>query len=855
MDIPNNKYSDTAVIFRPLILIILLACLAIGAFLLVFQHYMNPLFEDVENLSILLFMLALVSVAVSIYVIINRNRLLLAEAGTRKQAEESVRTSRKLLNDVLQAASEFSIIATDPDGMIRVFNRGAELMLGYSSEEMVGKQSPLVLHLEAELQERSRKLTHELGYPVKGFRIFTAKAEIDGSETTEWTLIRKDGSTLFVSIVTTAIRSDKGEIIGYLGIAKDITSRRQSEEKFSKVFMMAPDMISISRMTDGFVLDINFGFEKITGWKRSEVIGRSSLDLNFWADPAKRNLLLEELKSGRDVMHREIQFRRKDGALRTGIYSARSILIAGEEYLLFVMQDITERIQAEEKLSRIFMTTPDSIAISRMKDGKIMDVNPSFREFWGWERDEAVGQTAYELNFWVDKAERENMVKELEAGADVLYREFQFRRKDGAVRTGVYSARSLRIADEPCILLIMRDITELRRLEEDRKKLEHQLLQSQKLDAIGQLAGGVAHDFNNILMSIGGNTSLMMMDCNPDHPYYQRLKRIEESVERGARLTRQLLGFAREGKYEVRVLSINDLVRNSAGFFIETKKEIEADFQLQDGLYPVEGDSGQLEQVLLNIFINAGHAMPEGGRLHIQTTNITIQEQDATAFEVKPGDYVKISISDTGTGMDKDTLKRIFEPFFTTRAQQGGTGLGLASAYGIIRNHGGIVNACSEPGHGSKFNIYIPSSEKKNATGQIGKPGKNLLAGSGGILMVDDEPEILNITSQLLEKLGYVVFRAESGRDAIAIYKEKQDLINLVILDMIMPGLSGSQALQGLKEINPHVKVILSSGYSLQGEARDVMEMGCLGFIQKPYKFPELSGIVHKILNPASASD
>jgi|WetSurMetagenome_2_1015567.scaffolds.fasta_scaffold00094_8 two-component system, cell cycle sensor histidine kinase and response regulator CckA len=895
----------------------------------------------------------------------------------RKQAEESVKASRKLLNDVLQAASEFSIIATGPDGIITVFNRGAELMLGYSAEEMVGKQRPLILHLESELEERSRELTAELGYPVEGTRIFTAKPELEGSETREWTFVRKDGSTLLVSFVATAIRSDEGKITGYLGIANDITRRRQSEEKFSKIFMMAPDMISISRMTDGFIVDVNFGFEEITGWKRNEVIGRSSLDLNFWADPAKRASMVEELKAGSDVVHREISFRRKDGSLRTGIYSARSILIAGEEYLLFVMQDITERMQAEEKFSNIFMTTPDSIAISRMKDGKIMDVNPSFREFWGWEPEEVIGRTAFDIDFWVDRTEREHMVKELEAGKDVLYREFEFRRKDGAVRTGVYSARSLRIADELCILLIMRDITERKQaeemsrlseekfskifmttpdciaitrmkdgkimdvnpsfkefwgwernevvgrtsldinfwvdqaerarmvedleagrdvlhreisyrhkdgslrtgiysarririggdetlifvmqditdrilLEEDRRKLEAQLHQSQKLDAIGQLAGGVAHDFNNILMSIEGNASLIMMDYLPDHPHYKRLSRIEESVERGAKLTRQLLGFAREGKYEVRVLSINDLVLNSARFFVETKKEIEADFQLEDGVYPVEGDYGQLEQVLLNIYINAGHAMPQGGRLHIQTTSLTLQEQDAWAFEVKPGDYVKISISDTGAGMDKETLKRIFEPFFTTKAQQGGSGLGLASAYGIIRNHGGIINAYSEPGQGSTFNIYLPSSEKKVATGESGKPVKKLLAGSGGILLVDDESEILNIASQLLEMLGYEVFKAESGQDAIAIYQEKRNRIELVILDMIMPGTSGFQTLQALKELNPSVKVILSSGYSLQGEARNVMEMGCMGFIQKPYNFAQLSGVVHKILNPDS---
>jgi two-component system, cell cycle sensor histidine kinase and response regulator CckA len=1025
----------------------------------------------------------------------------------RKQAEESVMTSRKLLNDMLQAASEFSIVAIDPDGIIKVFNRGAELMLGYSSDEMVGKQSPLVLHLKSELDERGRELTAELGYPVEGFRVFTAKAEIDGSETREWTFVRKDGSTLFVSLVATAIRSDEGAITGYLGIAKDITKsrqaeekfskifmtspagiaitrlkdghiidtnrafegisgwksdevkgrtteelrfwlnptdrntlvrelktgqdvfyrefqfrrkdgavrtgvysarpiqlsgeeclifiaqditdRRQTEEKFSKIFMMAPDMVAITRVADGLIADVNMGFEEVTGWKRNEVIGRRSYDLKFWVNPQDRDFMAEELQAGRDVLHREIEFRHKDGSLHSGIYSARIIQIENELSLIFVMQDITQlketeralrekeerlsgitstlpgsvfqfyvensgeynlsiisrhlpgfldlpegmeaafptilsyvckedrdrfmtsirtavetfspwnfegrfvkprsgeimwfqglstptrhenrlvfngillditerkRVEemsrlSEEKFSKIFMTVPDCIAITRMKDGKIMDVNPGFKELSGWEPNEAIGKTAHEINFWVDRTERERMVLELEAGSDVLYREFQFRRKEGAVRTGIYSARRIRIADETCILFVMQDITERQRLEEDRKKLESQLLQSQKMDAIGQLAGGVAHDFNNILMSIEGNASLIMMDYTPDHPHYNRLTRIEENVERGARLTKQLLGFAREGKYEVTALSINDLVRNSAKFFTETKKEIESDFQLQGDVYPVEGDVGQLEQVLLNIYINAGHAMPRGGHLHIQTSNISLQEPEAEAFEVKPGDYVKISISDTGTGMDKETLKRIFEPFFTTKAQQGGTGLGLASAYGIIRNHGGALNAYSEPGQGSTFNIYLPSSDKKAATEKSGKPDKKLLSGSGSILLVDDETEILATASQLLEMLGYIVYKAASGQDAIAIYREKENRIDLVILDMIMPGISGSQVLMTLREINPDVKVVLSSGYSLQGEAQNVMEMGCLGFIQKPYNFAQLSAMAHKILNPDS---
>jgi len=294
-------------------------------------------------------------------------------------------------------------------------------------------------------------------------------------------------------------------------------------------------------------------------------------------------------------------------------------------------------------------------------------------------------------------------------------------------------------------------------------------------------------------------------------------------------------------------------VQKTARFFIETRKEIDADFQFQEQAYPIEADAGQLEQVFLNIYINAGHAMPKGGHLHIQTTNMRVRELDAKILEIKPGDYVKISIADTGTGMDEKTLSRIFEPFFTTKAHEGGTGLGLASAYGIIRNHGGNIKAYSEPGQGTMFNIYLPSSEKIIMSEETKPLDNDLLPGSGGILLVDDEPAVLEITSEMLKILGYSVFKAENAQDAVSTYSEKRDQINLVLLDMILQGTSGSQVLQMLRTINPHVKVILSSGYSMQGEVQNVMKMGCLGFIQKPYNFTDLSRIIHNTIGREAA--
>ncbi len=399
-----------------------------------------------------------------------------------------------------------------------------------------------------------------------------------------------------------------------------------------------------------------------------------------------------------------------------------------------------------------------------------------------------------------------------------------------------------------------RFITERRKATEERKRLEQQLAYSQRMDAIGQLAGGIAHDINNILMGIQGNASLMLMHCPSGDPCHDGLIQIEEHVKRGANLTRQLLGFARGGKYEVKTLSINALIRKSAQLFLETRKEIQAVFNLPDDVCPVDVDEGQIEQVFLNIFINAWHAMPHGGTLTIETANNTFTDPEASAFEIPPGRYVRVSISDTGTGMDKKTLNRIFEPFYTTRAANGGTGLGLASAYGIVRNHGGAITAQSEPGKGAQFIIYLPSSVKPIERIEERKK-TNLDQGHGGILIVDDERLAREPAARFLTMMGYSVSTAGSGDEALRLYENSHGGIDLVILDMIMPGMSGTEVLKQLKERDPRIRVLISSGYGFQGEVQLAMEMGCCGFIQKPYNFTDLSHLVRQALQGEHSPD
>jgi two-component system, cell cycle sensor histidine kinase and response regulator CckA len=394
--------------------------------------------------------------------------------------------------------------------------------------------------------------------------------------------------------------------------------------------------------------------------------------------------------------------------------------------------------------------------------------------------------------------------------------------------------------EENKVIVILKDLS-------DRKHLEARLRQAHKIEAVGTLAGGIAHDFNNLLMGIQGYASLILFDMNTNHPHYEKLKRIEDHVRSGAELTKQLLGFARGGRYEVAVADLNEIVEKTSTMFGRTKKEITIHRKFEDNLWTVEVDRGQIEQVFLNLYVNAWQAMPGGGDLYLETANVTINKGYVKPFFVKPGRYVKVSVTDTGIGMDEKTKERIFEPFFTTKEMGRGTGLGLASVYGIVKGHNGIINCYSEKGHGATFTVYIPASQK--AFVKETQVPVDIARGEGTILLVDDEGMIVEVSGELLAVLGYRVHVAKNGKDAIEIYRENWGKIDVIILDMIMPGMGGGETFEILKSINPDVKVILSSGYSINGKAREIMNRGCKAFIQKPFQMADLSDKIKKVLN------
>jgi PAS domain S-box-containing protein len=483
-------------------------------------------------------------------------------------------------------------------------------------------------------------------------------------------------------------------------------------------------------------------------------------------------------------------------------------------------------------------------------DGNLTFFSNPFLKILGYSRDELTGAHTGKYTSSETAAKMERITARLrETGKPENVADYDVVCNDGTSLSLELSVSLLKDQDGLPMGYrgVLRDVSERKKTEEEKHKLESQLQQAQKMESIGTLAGGIAHDFNNILMGIQGNASLMLLKIESDHPNYEKIKNIEKYVQNGTELTKQLLGFARRGKYLIKATDLNEIIDKSSGLFARTKKEIRVHTDLREDLWTAEVDRGQIEQVLLNLYVNAWQAMNNGGDLYLQTENIILDRSYVKPYKVEPGRYVKISVSDTGVGIDKETQERIFEPFFTTKEMGRGTGLGLASVYGIIKSHGGYINVYSETEKGTVFTIYLPASEKEVARDKDASPAL-MVRGSGTILLIDDEKMILDVGIELLEELGYTVISAMSGNEAIEVFENGGNKIELIIMDMIMPGMGGGETFDRLKEIDPDIKVLLSSGYSINGQATKILRRGCDGFIQKPFNMNQLAQKVQEIL-------
>ncbi len=532
-------------------------------------------------------------------------------------------------------------------------------------------------------------------------------------------------------------------------------------------------------------------------------------------------------------------------AINLGAYSYVQKPYDVQQLLVTIRRAIEQRRdkealrESELRFRTLFDLSPQAISLTDMTTGRLIDVNDKFCELTKYTREKVLGRTTTECRFYSEE-DQDKFLKELEESGEVRGLEMDFRAKDGRIISTLMFSKVVQVDSESLLLTMFLDLT-------DRKRLEARLQQAQKMEAIGTLAGGIAHEFNNLLMGIVGNVYLMFLDIDSSHSHYKRLKNIEKQVQSGSDLTAQLLGYARKGRYVVQPISLNRLVESTSEIFGRTKKEITIHRELAEDLFDINADQGQIEQVLLNLYVNAADAMPGGGNLILKTINTTHKNMKGKLYDLKPGNYVLLTVTDTGIGMDKKTRERIFDPFFTTKEMSRGAGLGLASADGIVTSHGGYIDVDSEKGHGATFRIYLPASEKKPR--KLVKIDERVIKETGTVLLVDDEEVILEVGKELLEVLGYRVLIANGGEEAIEVYRKNRENIDIVILDMVMPNIGGGEAYDRMKEINPDVKALLSTGYSINGEATEILERGCNGFIQKPFNINDLSQKIRAILD------
>jgi PAS domain S-box-containing protein len=767
-----------------------------------------------------------------------------------KCKEEALKESEQRFSAIFENAADGILLADIKTYKFYMGNKQICEALGYSAEEIKNinvmdihpaKDLPYVLDQFKKLASNKFRVAKDI--PVK----------------------RKDGSVYYADISAFPILLMERTYL--LGIFRDITERecaekkiRESEERFKAQYHGSPTpTFTWQRKGQDFVLvDYNNAAHVVTNGQVVQFVGKTAHEMY-----KNQQHILQDLRvcfAEKTVIRKELQSRH----FMPGRHLVTTYAFVPPDLIMVHVEDITERKRANEALEqsearyRLLAENASDIIFTMDKDLCFTYISPSIERIRGYTVEEAMSQAPEEA---LTPASLEVAMKAFAEELEIETREtknlwrtrtleLEETCKDGSTIWTESSFSPLRDEENKLagFLGITRDITERKRIEEEKKRLEYQLVRVQKIEAIGTLAGGIAHDFNNLLTGILGNVSLVLMKMEESNPFRERLKNIEDYVQRGSDLTKQLLGFARGGKYEVKSTDLGEFIKKSSEMFGRTKKEIRIHYKIQNGLWAAEVDRGQMGQVLLNLFVNAWQAMPGGGNLYLSVENVEFDDIDVSPYNLRPGKFVKVTVTDTGIGMSEAIKRRIFDPFFTTKERDRGTGLGLASVYGIIKNHGGFINVESQEGQGASFMFYLPASEKA-PIGDGDTTKDDIHMGSETILLIDDESMILDIGSKMLEGLNYKVITAIGGKQGLQIYEKDRGQIDLVILDMIMPDFSGKETFHALVRINPSVRVLLSSGYSLDDQAREIMQVGCKGFIQKPFTMMELSKKIRGVLD------
>jgi two-component system cell cycle sensor histidine kinase/response regulator CckA len=623
---------------------------------------------------------------------------------------------------------------------------------------------------------------------------------------------------------------------------------REAQQMYESVFRLSPEVIVVTTEKEGRYLAASDAHERVIGYRPAEVIGHTLAEFKIWDSNAERRKVVRLLRKHEAVRNLEVRFRRRSGDPFTALLSVSPVEVGGERCLVSLATDITERKQAED--ARLLLATAidqagESIVITDTT-GAILYVNPAFERVTGYSRAEAIGQNSRLLKSGKhNRAFYEALWATITAG-QVWQGRLVNRKKDGSLYTEEATISPVR--DERGIIInyvaVKRDVT--RELQ-----LEEQYHQAQKMEAVGRLTAGVAHDFNNILTAINGFSEMISMELSPDDPLQDPVKKVLSSGRRAAGLVRQLLAFSRKQIVKPVVLDLNEVIANVDKML---RRIIGEDIALQTipapGLWLTQADPVQVEQIILNLAVNARDAMPNGGKLIIETANATLDETYAAGhLGTQPGEYVLLVVSDTGTGMTDDAKSHLFEPFFTTKELGRGTGLGLATVYGIVKQSGGDIQVYSEEGVGTAFKVYLPRAEEAAPLPVRPRVAQAIPPGDETILLVEDSAEIRDLVRQLLQKQGYTVLEAQSSQEGLRVAADFSGTIHLLLTDVVLPDASGKVLAEELSELRPGLKTLYMSGYPDNTIAHHgVLDAG-IAFLQKPFNPVALARQVRAVLD------
>jgi len=769
----------------------------------------------------------------------------------RKQAEKALQENEGLLSTMFNSITD-PIHIVDRDFRVVLTNKNLLDLKGYTQEEIKGKHCYDVYQgLNSLCDGCTVNKAFKTGKP------FAA----------EKTLPLEDGTERYFEVSSFPMFDSKGDLYQAIELTRDITDEKNMKKSLLESEAQKKAILdgSIDRIRlvdrDMRIIWANRTTALETNVPAEELVGHQCFEIFVGRDtPCQECPAAKALKSGKTE--------------HTIIHHAQSRDLKGESYwdsyavpikdksdnviqVIQLIRNITEyrkvesaKRESEKKYRTLFEDSIDAIFITK-REGEFIDANPSFLKLFGYNRGEITKISV--RDFYANPDDRDRYKKEIEKNGSVTGFSVKLVKKDGEEIDCLITA-SVRRDDNGAVIGyqgVIRDITEKKRAEEEKEQLESQLLHAQKMEAIGTLSGGIAHDFNNILQAISGYTQILMMGKEPDNPDYTKLKAIEKSAFRASDLTSQLLIFSRKVETKLRPVDLNQELMQVAEMLGHTiPKMIAIELNLGKDSKIINADKTQIEQIIMNLAINARDAMPDGGKVIFETKNVSIDEgYMKTHLGAVPGNYVLLSASDTGRGIDKESVEHIFEPFYTTKERGKGTGLGLAMVYGIVKSHNGYIMCYSEEGEGTTFKIYFPVMETETGVFQHEEKIMDIKGGNETLLIVDDEEDLREVGREMMTKFGYTALTAPDGEGALKIYRKRKNEIDLIIMDLIMPGMGGKKCLEEILKIDQNARVIIASGYSESGHAKEIFKTGAKGFINKPYDINQMLKIIREALD------